>query len=167
MKEIAYSKTVTDSKSSQVNLQQSIALARSDDRVLALEVACKRWSVMSTVTLGPEREAVRGVLGVDGVVEEDLEELVDGLGGGERRVDVLGSVAVADADGLINVDASEVGGNDGMGSERSELREEKNGVGRLKVLTRWSSCSSCRGCSSRSLSCWRFCKGRAPEEGYC
>ena len=76
---------------------------------------------MASVALGPESEAVRGVLGVNGVVEEDLEELVDGLGGGERGVDVLCSVAVANADGLINVDASE--------GARSELREEKTGRG--------------------------------------
>lgn len=63
-------------------------------------------TIVTTVALGPKRKAVGRIFREFRIVKEDLEELVDGFGGLERTRDAFGAIAVTDAHGLVDVDAS-------------------------------------------------------------
>jgi hypothetical protein len=60
---------------------------------------------MSSIALRPEGELRSGILLEQRIVKKDLEEVVDSLGGRFRGSNILGPVAVANTNGLIDVDA--------------------------------------------------------------
>lgn len=62
---------------------------------------------MSTITFRPESKVVHLVGRELRVVEEDLEELIDGRGSTERAGDGFRAVAVSDANRLVDVHTGE------------------------------------------------------------
>jgi hypothetical protein len=60
---------------------------------------------MSPIAFRPEREAISRVFREFDVVEEDLQELIHGLGGSAGSCDRLSAVAVTDTNGLVDIHA--------------------------------------------------------------
>lgn len=60
---------------------------------------------MSSVALRPQIELGRCILREAGIVEEDLEELINRDGCGARAESCFCAITIPNADGLVDVDA--------------------------------------------------------------